>query len=97
MRRIFPISHSKLTKRGSSHYIEGWNPAAKKFIRVCALCGSQGCGPTIDENGFVHPAPDVTDSVHSTIRAELRKTLNPLPLDEMGRCDAFRLRMEGQE
>ena len=46
------MSHSKKTKRGSSLYIENWNPRARRFIAVCALCGREGYRPSILEEGF---------------------------------------------
>ena len=76
------MSHSKMTKRGYSLYVERWNPDAKRFINTCKLCGHQGYSPSIDEDGFCN------DFVHRAIHAELKKTLTPLPLDELGRCEA---------
>ena len=81
------MSHSKKTKRGHSLYVENWNPSAKRFVRVCALCGTQGYDPSIDEEGFVHPSVNVTDYEHSAIQAELTRIMKPLALDELGRCE----------
>ena len=81
------MSHSKKTKRGKSLFIEKWNPSAKRFINTCALCGKQGYDPSIDEEGFVHPAPDVTDHEHGAIAAELSRVYEPLALDENGHCE----------
>ena len=80
------MAHSKMTKKGKSYYVDKWNPSAKAFIDTCSLCGAQGYNPSIDEEGFVHPAPDKTDFVHRAIRAELTEILSPLPLDRLGRC-----------
>ena len=83
------MSHSKHTKRGSSLYLENWNPAAKKYISVCKICGTRGYSPAIDE-------PDFT-SLHwenSVIAKELRRTLRPLPLDALGRCETCAAVME---
>ena len=75
------MSHSKMTKRGYSLYVERWNPDAKRFINTCKLCGHQGYSPTIEEEGFCD------DYTRRAIYAELSKTLSPLPLDELGRCE----------
>ncbi len=75
------MSHSKMTKRGRSQYVEAWNPAAKKFINTCALCGAQGYSPSIEEEGFLQ-----ADAAHRAMQAELRRILQPLPLDHLGRC-----------
>ena len=81
------MSHSKKTKRGSSLFVESWNAKAKNFINECALCGRRGFSPTILEEGFVHPSPNKTDFEHNAIKAELSAILEPLALDELGRCD----------
>lgn len=81
------MSHSKKTKRGRSLFVEKWNPSAKRFINVCALCGSQGYDPAIDEDGFVYDdANNIDNFEHRAIRSELRSILKPLELDELGRC-----------
>ena len=46
------MSHSKLTKRGYSLYIEKWNCPAKKYINTCILCGRQGYSPVIEDKDF---------------------------------------------
>ena len=74
------MSHSKFAKRGKSLYIEKWNPSAKRFINTCIICGAQGYNPSIDDAGFVY-------FEHRAIRDELKRTLNPLSLDSLGRCD----------
>lgn len=74
------MSHSKLTKRGNSYYIEQWNPKAKNYILTCVHCGKSGYSPSIEEKGF-DDSPE-----HRVIRAELKKTMSPLSLDELGRC-----------
>ena len=81
------MSHSKKTKRGNSLFVESWNPKAKKFINECARCGRRGFSPSILEDGFVHPSPNKTDFEHSAIRAELTAILEPLSVDELGRCE----------
>ena len=74
------MSHSKMTRRGRSHYIESWNRDAKRFINTCIICGHKGYSPTVDEDGFCD------DQIRAVIRSELKQTLQPLPLDELGRC-----------
>lgn len=80
------MSHSKKTKRGRSLYIENWNPRARRFIAVCALCGREGYRPSILEEGFEKEgvAPDFE---HRAIVAELTRVYSPLPLDSLGRCE----------
>ena len=72
------MSHSKLTKRGHSLYLEKWNPAAKKYINICKLCGRRGYRPTIET-----AAPSARQRL---IFAELAKTLPRMELDQWGRC-----------
>ncbi len=81
------MSHSKFTKRGKSLFIESWNPATKKHINTCALCGAQGYNPSIDEDGFVREHKKLIDLEHRAMRDELRRTMKPLALDELGRCE----------
>ena len=83
------MSHSKRTKRGHSHYVESDNPDAKRFINTCILCGKQGYRPSIEEAGFEGDGGVLRNKnfVHSVIYAELSRTMNPLPLDELGRCE----------
>lgn len=76
------MSHSKMTKRGRSQFIESWNSRAKKFINECKVCGRRGYSPTIDTDGFCE-----FNAEHSAILCELKKTLPPLPLDDLGRCE----------
>ncbi len=74
------MSHSKMTKRGSSHFLNSWNPSAKKYINTCVLCGRQGYSPVIEDEGFSEtPASGV-------IYRELKQTMTELSLDEWGRC-----------
>lgn len=75
------MSHSKYTKRGKSLYLESWNPAAKKYINTCIICGHKGYSPVIEEEGFCDTVPN------GVIYTELKKTLPVLPLDELGRCE----------
>ena len=74
------MSHSKMNKKGYSLYIEKWNPKAKKYINICALCGSQGYNPSIEQEGFMD------SSEGRVIYRELKKTLSALPLDDCGMC-----------
>lgn len=69
-------------------YVENWNPGAKRFINTCSVCGAQGYSPTIDEEGFVFDKTNnVNNRVHMVIRDELMTILDPLTLDELGRCE----------
>lgn len=80
------MSYSKLNKRGYSLYLDKWNPSSKKYVNVCNICGRQGYSPVILEANFY----DRTSDAHSekrTIYNELTKILNPMPLDELGRCE----------
>ena len=70
-----------MTKRGYSLYVEKWNPDAKRFINTCKLCGHSGYSPSIEQEGFCD------DSTRRAIYVELKKTLLPLALDELGRCE----------
>ena len=88
------MAHSKMTKRGYSHYVESWNPGAKRFISTCILCGARGYSPTILEEGFV-TENGKTNYIHRAIRDELTATLKPLQLDELGRCEVCRKHSEG--
>ena len=88
------MSHSKYNKRGKSLYIESWNPDAKRFINTCVLCGDRGYNPSIEEEGFVHPAPDKRDHVHSAIYDELTRSFKRLKLDELGRCEVCARNMD---
>ena len=81
------MSHSKKTKRGKSLYLDQWNPSAKKHVNTCLICGKQGYNPSIEEDGFIHPSPNVTNYEHCAIYAELTKVLQPLQLDSLGRCE----------
>ena len=74
------MSHSKINKKGYSLYIKKWNPKAKKYINTCALCGSQGYSPSIEQEGFID------DTERLTIYREFKKTLSVLSLDDYGRC-----------
>jgi hypothetical protein len=74
------MSHSKSTKRGRSQYVERWNSRAKRFIVSCALCGHTGFSPRILEHGFAKTLEK------QAIVGELQATLQPLHLDELGRC-----------
>ena len=74
------MSHSKMTKRGKSYFVEKWNPASKKFINTCKICGKVGYSPTIEEEGFLD------SSEHRAMHAELTTIYVALPLDELGRC-----------
>ena len=80
------MSHSKLKKRGFSLYLDKWNPSAKKFVNVCNICGSQGYSPVILEADFYDKRPNVY-SEKKAIYEELTRTLKPLPLDDLDRCE----------
>ena len=82
------MSHSKLTRRGRSLYLEKWNPSAKKYICTCALCGKQGYSPAILEPDFVSAPGKLQNLERYAIREELIKTLCALPLDA-GTCMAY--------
>ena len=88
------MSHSKMTKRGKSLFVESWNPKAKKFINECVLCGKRGFAPSVLEEGFVHPSPNETNFEHHAIRAELSAILSPLALDSLGRCEVCAKNMD---
>ena len=81
------MSHSKNTKRGFSLYLEKWNPSAKKYINVCSICGCKGYSPVILEVDFYDKNPIVFSENRATYE-ELTKTLKPLKLDDLGRCEA---------
>lgn len=74
------MSHSKMTKRGRSQYVDSWNPRAKKFIVGCAACGRTGFQPHILDPEFPQ------DAEHRFIRESLEKILEPLELDDAGLC-----------
>ena len=83
------MSHSKITKRGYSFYLEQWFPGGKKYINVCKLCGQRGYSPVIEQAGFCD------DPHHRAVYTELVKTLRRLPLDEAGRCEMCANAMDG--
>ena len=74
------MSHSKITKRGRSHYIESWNSRAKNYIVTRKLCGHRGYSPTILNDEFSKSLEN------KAIRSELKSTLDPLELNEWGHC-----------
>lgn len=81
------MAHSKMTKRGRSHFVDSWNPSAKKFINTCRICSAQGYNPTIDDDGFVYDnSGRIVNFEHRAIRIELTRIYKPLPLDSLGRC-----------
>ena len=84
------MSHSKMTKRGRSLYLEEWNPSAKKFINVCKICGRRGYSPSIEAEGFCDSPK------RKAIYGELKQTLPILPLDELGRCEVCAKLMDGK-
>ena len=87
------MSHSKMTKRGRSLYIESWNPSAQKYINTCSLCGRRGYSPAIEEADFTNPLHKIGDLEWAAIYRELTKILKPLPLDANGRCADCAIRM----
>ena len=76
------VSHSKITKRNFSLYLEKWNPSAKKYINVCRICGHKGYSPVIEQDGFC------CDRRNAAIYTELTKTLRVMALDHLGRCES---------
>ena len=84
------MSHSKLTKRDHSLYIEKWNQSAKKYINTCAVCGHKGYSPVIEQKDF-GDKPE-----NKVIYEELTKTLNKLQLDEAGRCQYCAAAQKGE-
>ena len=83
------MSHSKMTKRRHSRYVESLNPEAKNFINTCSLCGARGYSPSIEEPGFTEK-----NYIHRAIYAELTRILKPLPLDGLGRCEVCAATMD---
>ncbi|MCL2812981.1 MAG: hypothetical protein FWD23_00115 [Oscillospiraceae bacterium] len=79
------MSHSKYQqrKKGFSLYIDKWNPSAKKYINICCICGSNGYNPVILEDEFDRHGFEK----NRIIRDNLLKTHNPLPLDDLKRCE----------
>ena len=75
------MSHSKMTRRGKSHYLESWDPRAKRFIVSCSHCGHLGFRPEVLEPAFVQTAKG------RPTKAELEAVLKPLTLDAAGRCE----------
>ena len=75
------MSHSKMTKRGRSLYLEQWNPNAKKYINTCKICGHRGYSPVIEQEDFCN------EPLNGVIYSELKSTFTVLPLDELGRCE----------
>ena len=72
------MSHSKQTKRGHSLYIEKWSREDKKYINVCAVCGTRGYSPYIAGEDFRRR--------NEVVFRELSAMMNELPLDSLGRC-----------
>lgn len=93
------MSHSKMTKRGRSRYVESDNPDAKRFINTCVLCGKQGYRPSIADAGFTGDSSALRNKnfVHSAIYAELSRMMEPLALDGLGRCEACAAVMDGNK
>ncbi len=85
------MSHSKFRKKGHSLYIDNWNPAAKKYVHICYLCGRKGYSPAIEEEDFT------TTLEHKVIYKELTKMFDSaLELDSFGRCDECAKRQGGK-
>ncbi|MBO5653456.1 MAG: hypothetical protein J6S44_04505 [Clostridia bacterium] len=91
------MSHSKMTKRGRSRYVEALHPYAKKFINECRLCGKRGYSPSMEETGFLHPSPDKTNYEHRAIYSALTAILQPLALDDLGRCENCATILDGKK
>ena len=86
------VSHSKFRKKGQSLYIEKWNPAAKKYINICYLCGRKGYSPAIEDKKFLS-SPE-----HKVIYEELVRMFDSsLTLDSFGRCDECAKRQDDSE
>ena len=88
------MSHSKMTKRGRSLYVEKWNPSAKRFIKSCSVCGDVGYDPGIENSGFIHPSENKVDYEHRAIYTQLTSIYKPIYLDDLGRCSSCRAAME---
>ncbi len=43
------MSHSKKRGQSKSLYLDSWNPAAKKYLVACGVCGKKGYKPTVAE------------------------------------------------
>lgn len=87
------MSHSKITKRGRSHYLEAFNPKAKQYIVSCTLCGRQGFKPSVLNDDYVTPpvfkenrSRMMNRLERRVIRSELQSVLPPLELDDNGYC-----------
>ena len=75
------MSHSKTTKRGTSLYLDSWNPGAKRYIVNCSVCGHIGFKPEVLQ-------PDFASTLErKAVLKELQAILKPLPLDMAGRCE----------
>ena len=85
------MSHSKHTKWGNSLYIENWNPAAKKYINTCAICGGKGYSPAIEQEDFCN------NLENNAIYKELVKILSKMELDEFGRCEVCAKVMDSRQ
>lgn len=90
------MSHSKKTKRGRSLYLDQWNPAARRFVVSCALCGREGYSPSIEKEGFEKEG-DARNFEHRAAAAELMRVYPPLSLDALGRCEVCARAMEGKK
>ncbi len=82
------MSHSKMTKRGKSLYLDSWNPNAKKYLNQCKVCGHIGYSPVIDQPDFLSDEGKLPMelSLNKVIHAQLTQTYSVLELDEFGRC-----------
>ena len=83
------MSHSKKTKRGHSLYIEKWSRGDKKYINVCAVCGTRGYSPYIAEEEFRRR--------NWVVYRELSAMMKELPLDALGRCADCAAVMDGRQ
>ena len=75
------MSHSKLLKRGKSHYVESWNRKSKNYIVTCNGCGTTGFSLGILQEGF----DEILE--RNAIKKSLQATLNPLELNKYGFCE----------
>ena len=76
------MSHSKVSKKGKSLYLDVWNPSAKRFIATCVHCGATGFSPAVLESDFASTLE------RKAIRSALERAMKPLPLNEKGQCES---------
>ena len=84
------MSHSKYTKMGRSLYLTKWRRDAEQYVNTCKICQRRGYSPAIEAAEFA------AQPRNKVIHRELSKTLSPLVLDEMGRCEVCARVMDGE-